>query len=173
MFLLATAFGRPRLAVFGFAALIALLPLTPPAAFAFDETSPAAVNVEVSGLALRGHDPVAYFTDGRLAVGDAQYSAEYEGVIYHFADAENRDLFTMDPAPYLPASGGFCALGVAMGQKLDGDPSVWRIVDGTLYLNVNEQAQQHWQTNIPKNIAQADETWPGIKDVSPRDLLGR
>lgn len=161
---------RPRLAAFGFAALLSVIPLAGSTVLAFDEGSPSPVNVDASGLALRGHDPVAYFTAGAAIQGDAQYASEHEGVTYHFASEANRDTFIRDPAAYLPAFGGFCAMGTAMAKKFDGDPALWRIVDGTLYLNVNEEAAAFWQADIPGNIAKANVNWPNIKDVPPKDL---
>lgn len=161
---------RHCLSALGLVALIMLVPAGAFDASAFDEASTSPLNMDASGLALRGHDPVAYFTDGQPVAGDTQYSAEHEGATYHFASAENRDRFAADPDAYLPAFGGFCAMGVAMGKKFDGDPALWRVVDGTLYLNVNEEAQQHWQADIPGNIAQANGNWPNIRDMAPRDL---
>jgi YHS domain-containing protein len=161
---------RHCLCALGLAALVTLLPPFAVDAAAFDEASASPFNVDASGLALRGHDPVAYFVDGRPIPGDAQYSATHQGATYHFASAENRARFLADPDAYLPTYGGFCAMGVAMGKKLDGDPALWRIVEGRLYLNVNEAAQRHWQADIDGNIAQADENWPNISDMAPRDL---
>jgi YHS domain-containing protein len=161
---------RHCLSGLGLAALIMLVPAGAFDAVAFDEASTSPLNLDPSGLALRGHDPVAYFTDGQPMLGEAQYSVEHEGATYHFASAENRDRFAADPDAYVPAYGGFCAMGVAMGKKFDGDPALWRVVDGTLYLNVNEEAQQYWQADIPGNIVQANENWPGIRETAPRDL---
>jgi YHS domain-containing protein len=165
-----STFRRHCLSALGLAALISLLPPSVFDASAFDEASASPFNVDASGLALRGHDPVAYFVDGQPMPGDADHSATHEGVTYRFANAENRAQFESDPDAYLPAYGGFCAMGVAMGKKLDGDPSLWRIVDGRLYLNVDEEAQQYWQSDIDGNIAQADANWSDISGTAPRDL---
>ena len=43
------------------------------------QDSPAAVNTGEKGVALHGYDPVAYFTSGAPAKGDALYSANYDG----------------------------------------------------------------------------------------------
>lgn len=71
-------------------------------ALAFDETSASAVNVDKDGLAIRGYDPVAYFTVGKPTPGDAQFTAAYEGATYRFATAANREAFAKDPAKYAP-----------------------------------------------------------------------
>lgn len=140
------------------------------ATFAYDPTSTAAVNVDEAKLALRGYDPVSYFGAGGPAVGSTEFAAEHEGVTYHFATAANRDAFVADPAKYAPAYGGFCAMGAALGKKLDGDPTIWKVVNDRLYLNVNADAFRMWQQDIPGNLSKADATWPTIKDKRPDSL---
>ena len=103
---------------------------TPIAAFAFDQNSAAEVNVDSAGVGIKGFDPVAYFTVGKPTPGDKLYSATHAGVTYHFASARNRDLFKADPNKYAPAYGGFCAMGVALEKKFDGDPQAWYLKPG-------------------------------------------
>src|SRR5271156_6893858 len=67
------------------------------------------VNVTITGLALRGYDPVAYFTDGKPIAGDYRITARYNEATYRFASQEHKILFETDPAKYLPQYGGFCA----------------------------------------------------------------
>ena len=109
--------------------------IVPLAAHAYDENSTAAINVDAKGVGLKGHDPVAYFTAGAPTAGKAEFNAAHAGVTFLFASAANRDAFKADPAKYAPQYGGFCAMGVALERKLDGDPNAWRVVDGKLYLN--------------------------------------
>jgi YHS domain-containing protein len=138
-------------------------------AFAFDEASPAAINVE-AGVILHGHDAVAYQTENRPVKGSAAFSATHDGATYHFASAANRDTFLADPARYAPAYGGFCAMGAAFGKKFDVDPTQFKVVDGRLYLNVSADVFKRWAQDIPANIATANDTWPGIKDKAPKAL---
>jgi YHS domain-containing protein len=147
---------------------LALLGL-PRLAAAFDENSRADVNVDARGVALRGHDPVAYQTQGRTVPGSPQYTAQHQGATYQFISAANRDAFRASPDRYAPAFGGFCAMGVAMGRKLDGDPSLFRVVDNRLYPNVSEPVQRRWIEDIPGNIAQANAEWPKLRSKTPRE----
>lgn len=139
-------------------------------AFAVVENSPAAVNTDQQGIALHGYDAVAYFTVGAPTQGNARFSATYEGARYYFASAENQSKFKANPAAYAPQYGGFCAMGVGLEKKLDGDPKVWKIVDGKLYLNVNADVSAAWQRDIPGNLAKANELWPEIKGKTPASL---
>lgn len=57
-----------------------------------------------------------------------------------------------------------------MGNEPDGDPTLWRIVDGRLNLNGNAPAQEIWLRHVPGGIAKADAIWSMIKD-RPADAL--
>jgi len=74
---------------------------------------PAQAVYTEDGLAIRGHDPVAYFTEGRPVRGSAEHVAEWNGATWQFASAQNRDAFLADPEAYAPQFGGFCAWAVA------------------------------------------------------------
>lgn len=123
------------------------------------------LNLEESGLAIHGYDPVAYFTDGAAIEGKADIAAAHNGATYRFASAEHRNQFLEDPEKYLPQYGGYCAFGTSIGKKFNGDPTAWRVVDGKLYLNLIE--------DVPGRIAQADKNWPTIADQSPETVNAR
>ena len=139
-------------------------------ALAFDANSPAPVNLEPSGVTLKGYDPVAYFADGAPAPGDPAITAEFGGATYQFVSAENRDTFVADPEAYAPAYGGFCAMAMSLGYKVDIDPAAWKIGDGTLYVQASSRASEVWSKDIPGNIAKADDLWPEVKDKTPAEL---
>lgn len=121
------------------------------------------LNLSWTGLALRGYDPVAYFTVGEPVKGKRSLSVEHGGGTYRFSSQETRELFLADPDKYLPAYGGYCAYGTAQNTKVDGDPRIWHIVDGRLYLNITRDVDRVWQQDIAGYIAQADRIWPNIK----------
>ena len=122
------------------------------------------------GLALRGYDPVAYFTEGKPVIGKAAYTATYRNATYQFASEANLQAFQANPETYVPQYGGFCAFGVAVGAKFDGDPELWKVVDDKLYLNLNPDIQEQWEQNIPGHIGKANKHWPIIKDTAPANL---
>jgi YHS domain-containing protein len=114
------------------------------------------------GLAVRGTDVVAYFTEGRPVTGQAAFAHDWNGATWRFASAANRDLFAADPARYAPAYGGFCAYAVSEGYTAPIDPAAWRIVEGRLYLNYDRAIQRSWERDIPGRIARADANWPRL-----------
>lgn len=142
----------------------------PQLAQAFNEQSPSPVNVDEKGIALGGFDPVSYFSPGGPMAGKPELSSQHEGATYWFASAGNRDAFGANPAKFAPAYGGFCAMSAAMGLKRDGKPPIWKIAGDKLYLFVREEARTRWLKDVSGNIAKADECWPRIKDMAPKDL---
>jgi len=126
------------------------------------------LNVNHSGVAISGYDPVAYFTTAKALKGSPEITATYAGGTYRFSTTANRDAFLANPARYLPVYGGYCAYGVAHGHKVDVDPEAFRVVDDKLYLNYSKDVQKKWLADIPGNIKLADSSWTSLRD-KPRD----
>ena len=117
---------------------------------------------EDHGVAIKGYDPVAYFTDNKPVKGSKAHSFVYEGVTYEFASAAHRKLFVADPEKYAPQFGGFCAYGTAAGHKAVIDPAAFSIVEGKLYLNYDTKVRAVWRKDEPGYIHKADEAWPSV-----------
>jgi YHS domain-containing protein len=141
------------------------------AAKAADEVNVSrGVTLAGPGLAAHGYDVVAFFTEGKPVIGTDAYAVAHDGGTYRFASQANLDAFKAEPAKYVPAYGGFCAYGVALGKKFDGDPRYWKIVDGRLYLNLNGDIQAEWSKDVPGNISKAGTNWDRI-EATPADTL--
>lgn len=144
----------------------AALMLSGNAAFAGDQY------IDETGFAVSGYDVVAYFGLEQSAVGasqaegvpgNADITAEYNGATFAFSTEENRNTFLADPAKYSPQYDGHCAYGVAKGGKVPGNPNLWRIVDGKLYLNITKNVVSFWEEDIPGNLSLAQNNWTGIE----------
>lgn len=131
-----------------------------------------AVNTDSSGLALKGFDPVAYFTLQRATPGDPQFTAVHEGATYRFASAVHRDTFMKEAAKYAPQYGGYCAFGVAGGYKVKVDPEAFSVRDGKLYLNYDTRVQARWVKDIPGYLSKSEANWSTLKDKPRRDKVG-
>jgi YHS domain-containing protein len=129
----------------------------------FKKSDPVArINTTSDGLALRGYDPVAYFTEGKAVRGRQEFEYEWGGARHQFSSAENRDRFVSNPERYAAQYGGYCAWGISQAKFFDGDPEVWKIVNGKLYVNYNQDIEQTWQQDVPGFIAKADQHWPEL-----------
>ena len=122
------------------------------------------VNRTRTGLAIKGYDPVAYFTESKPVKGSSDHEHEWNGATWRFSSDENRALFAADPTRYAPQYGGYCAWAVSQNSTAGIDPSAWKIVDGKLYLNYSAKIQEKWSKDIPGNIASGDRNWPGLVD---------
>ncbi len=123
-----------------------------------------------STVGVGGYDPVSFFTSEKPQKGNGNYLVVHDGVTYLFTSKINREKFASRPEKYLPAYGGYCAFGVSVGKKFVGDPDIWEIVDGRLYLNLDNKIKGMWVKDIPGNIEKADRKWPKIKNKKPADL---
>ncbi len=156
-----------RLSALAFTATLALATV----AMAADEYN-ASNGLTLTGnpLGLHGVDPVSMFDSEAPRIGDAVHTSAHEGVDYYFASEEARQKFDADPGAYLPQFGGFCAFGVYVGKKLDGDVRFADIVDGKLYLFVNAAILEKYKENSEEVIRVAYETWPDIVSTPVGDL---
>lgn len=128
------------------------------------------MNADANDVAIKGYDTVSYFTNGKPSKGSNKYTATYKGAIYQFASAKNRDLFRSAPERYAPQFGGYCAMGVALEQKLDVDPMAYKIVDGKLYLNLNAAVQKKWLSDVPGYIDTAEDNWIDVRTKTAEQL---
>ncbi len=128
--------------------------------------------VDPNGFAVSGFDVVSYFslTQGEPGqpqpdpqVGHAAITADYNGATFAFATPANRAAFLADPARYVPQYDGHCAYGVAKGGKVPGNPTLWRIVDGKLYLNITPAVVGYWEKDIPGNLGKSESNWSRIE----------
>ncbi len=120
--------------------------------------------------AVQGYDVVSYQTGKRPIRGNGNFVAVYDGATYQFSSTDNQKAFEKDPEKYVPAYGGYCAFGTSVSKKFIGDPEVWRIVDGKLYLNLDTRIQAEWVKDVPGRIKTADANWRNIKNKNPASL---
>lgn len=121
-------------------------------------------------LAMHGYDAVEYFTEGKAVIGEAAHAAVYDGAAYRFVSEKNKAAFEKNPEQFVPAYGGFCAYGVAVGAKFDGDPRLFSVIEGRLYFNLNPEIQMKWNEDIAGYIEMADGNWLVIRDKEPMEL---
>ena len=112
------------------------------------------------GSAIRGYDPVAYFTEGKPVKGSSQFTHRWKDATWRFASAQNRDAFAAAPEKYAPQYGGYCAYGVAQGYTVSTVPEAWSVVEGKLYLNYSLGVQSDWRKDPAGYIRKANANWP-------------
>ncbi len=116
------------------------------------------------GVAIDGYDPVAYFTDNRAEKGLEQYSYDWLGTPWHFANDQHRELFKSDPVKYAPQYGGYCAGEVAGSGSttVNIDPQAFKIIDGKLYLTYDKAHTAEFAASAG-DMSRANTNWPKLK----------
>ena len=135
--------------------------ITATASIAAPDASPINT-LDGKGVAIKGYDPVAYFTEGAPRKGKPEFAAQHRGTAWHFASAQNKAAFEAAPDKYVPVYGGYCAYGVAQGYLVKIEPDAWAIRDGKLYLNYDKSVQKMWSEKPAEYIKTADQKWPGL-----------
>lgn len=113
-----------------------------------------------SDKAVDGYDVVTYFTEGKPREGSKKYTYEWKGAEWRFASEANKALFVANPEKYAPQNGGYCTYAIANLNDAGGDPELYDIRDGKLYLSYNNSIQKKFQKDPEGYISKADVNWP-------------
>lgn len=128
-------------------------------AVAADGRAAEPVNTDEGGVAIRGFDPVAYFTVGRPVQGVSAFEHEWRGATWRFANEEHLDRFAAEPRRYAPRYGGYCAGAMWRGFTAPIDPNAFAIVDGKLYLAYAKEIMQEFKEEAEDSVPTADANW--------------
>lgn len=116
------------------------------------------------GKAIKGYDPVAFFTESKPVKGTDSLSYQWKEATWLFASRKNLEAFKSDPDKYAPQYGGYCAYGLSQGHKAPTQTDTWTVVNDKLYFNYNSKVKELWVKDQPSLIKTADEKWPSLKD---------
>jgi YHS domain-containing protein len=152
-----------------------------PAASAPADATPAELrrksfNVDETGLALQGYDPISYLDKAGPKEGKKAHAFVYRGITYRFATAENKAKFEAEPAKYEPPYGGWCAWAVIDGDKVEIDPMNYEVIDGRVYLFYKGwlgNAKKKWDDKLKaeganKTVTAADSGWKKLSDADKK-----
>jgi hypothetical protein len=126
--------------------------------------APWSVAAEEVSLAIKGYDPVAYFTDGKPVHGLPDIEYDWDEHRYRFSNAEHRELFKADPVHYAPQFGNYCAMALAKGEIVVANPENWLISDGKLYVfgKAAPFGPVLFQQDLAANIVKANQNRPRL-----------
>ncbi|WP_134497136.1 YHS domain-containing (seleno)protein [Microvirga pakistanensis] len=119
--------------------------------------APTFLAADTLPLAIRGYDPVAYFTTRTPTPGLPEIELEWDEHRYRFSRPEHRELFKADPVRYAPQFANFCAMALAKGQIVEADPKAWLISDGKLYIFGGPDGPRLFQQSLAENVAKANQ----------------
>ncbi len=147
--------------IFLFAAMISVMGTT---CLSQDGTGIRKKNFNLAdGIAIKGYDPVTYFTKNKAVKGSKNNAVSHQGVLYYFSSVENKELFKANPFKYEPEYGGWCAYAMGdNGEKVNIDPETFKIVNGKLYLFYNRffnNTLTDWNKDEANLKRKADANW--------------
>lgn len=117
--------------------------------------------------AVKGYDTVSYFQgDGVPVKGSKEFKTEWQGATWLFSSQDNLDAFTSSPEKYAPQYGGYCAWATSQGSLAKGDPLVYTVENGKLYLNYDNSINEKWYPNRAELIPAADQKYPTLVDLN-------
>lgn len=120
--------------------------------------------IDDRGRALSGYDVTTYYDHERALLGHDAFTTHWGGAHWYFTSAENLARFKADPARYAPANGGYCTYGILLAKKLDADPKIFAVIDGKLYLFLDENVKTKFLRDQANNLAKVAENWPQLAD---------
>lgn len=115
--------------------------------------------VEDTTLAIAGLDATTYFVAGGPQPGDTSIRTLWKGKTWRFRSEQNRDRFLASPDRFAPQFDGLSPLILAHGDRVQGDPRRFTVVNGRVYLDIAEGPQDTFRRNAEKLIVRADSVW--------------
>jgi YHS domain-containing protein len=120
------------------------------------------LNLDKSGVAIQGYDPVAFFTEHKPVMGKPEFTSRADGATYQFVSKEHKELFDKEPAKYEPLFGGYCAYGVSRDKLAPVEVDAYQIIDGKLYMQYNKSIRDSFNEDQKGNLNKANQNWPGL-----------
>lgn len=133
-----------------------------PAPWAGIATTERVVTDPLTGLAIDGIDPVAYFVDAAPLSGRPEHELRYAGVVWRFRNEGNAAAFAANPDVYMPRYGGYDPTGIVRSVAVPGNPLLWVRWDDRLYLFHTEDARASFLADPGEVVERADIAWPGV-----------
>lgn len=137
------------------------------AAPAWPATADPVMTNPLTGLAIDGFDPVAYFTGEGPGPGKAEFEYKSAGVTWRFRSQGNRAAFIEHPEVYAPQFGGYDPIAIARGVSVPGYPLTWAVVGDRLYLFYDARARADFVEAPRRAVDAARRHWPELKRTLP------
>lgn len=116
----------------------------------------------ITGAALLGFDPVAYFINNRAVPGDPGRQTIFAGKVWYFASSANKSAFEANPGMYLPAFGGYDPVSIAAGIVVAGSPELFAVENDRVFLFRRTETRDAFIGN-PGIRQAASLQWPQVK----------
>ncbi|MEL7128071.1 MAG: YHS domain-containing (seleno)protein [Pseudomonadota bacterium] len=130
---------------------------------------PALVKVEPeqaswygNGVAVSGHDVVAYFSEDLPVDGDPALSVMWQNAEWRFSSQDNLEAFKADPEKFAPQFGGYCPVALSKGDLKIGTSDQFAVIGEQLFLNFDGDTNFEFRNNESTIAAKAKVNWREI-----------
>ena len=128
----------------------------------------------VTGLAIGGYDPVSYFVSRAARRGRERHELGHGGSAWRFVNSGNQAAFAAAPEVYSPRYQGYDPVALAKGGLSQGEPLIWSLHNGALYLFQNPVNRLRWLESPDSVREEADRAWPHLSRTLPEfGTIGR
>ena len=118
----------------------------------------------VTGYAISGFDPVAYFTEGQPLAGKDQLECVHDRAIWRFQNVGNLIAFRQHPEVYEPLFGGYDPVAVANGKAVEGRPQIWAVVGSRLVLFSSPDNRRTLLASPRSWLLAASHRWQSLRE---------
>jgi len=144
------------------AALIMGVSLFDTAPVVAQATTERVVTNRVSGYAISGFDPVAYFVNRSPVAGRGEFVFVYDRALWRFDNEGNLAAFQRHPKVYEPLFGGYDPVAIAQGKPVEGRPEIWAVVGARLMLFSSTDNRDTLLKGPKTWLATAAQRWPSL-----------
>lgn len=120
-----------------------------------------------TGFALGGYDPIAYFEQGEPRPGREEYEVYWHGTSWRFATIGNMRIFKQAPSIYAPHYAGYDPYALSNNILAEGEPVIWSVTNGKLYIFQNEVNKYLWTERHSKLMPDAEANWAILSQDLP------
>jgi len=132
-----------------------------PPAIGANPSDPIVINA-LTGLAISGFDPVAYFSEAKPKMGSPDVELRLDGAVWRFQNVGNRAAFAAHPEVYMPRFGGYDPVAIARGTSVEGHPLIWVVIAERLYLFYDAEARAAFLAEPRAILDRATRKWPAV-----------
>lgn len=130
-------------------------------------------NIDSRRYAIKYYDPISFYKN-QPQIGLESIPFSYNGVIYTFANKENKEKFIEKFRDLEPRFGGWCAFSMTEGKKVDFKPEFYSVIRDSLYLFSSKEKMELFKADYEHLQKLAWSNWERILPTfNPKDSAFR
>lgn len=112
------------------------------------------INQGPGKLVIAGYDTTSYFRVGRPINGAVRHTVRWSGATWRFRTEKQAAAFRSNPKAFAPQFGAYCTGGLSQKHAVYGQPTIWRLYKGKVYLFATRYGSRRFDRN-PEGVIRA------------------